>query len=92
MNIIIPLILIAMIAFIYKAYLNGKIEDPAKNASILSIIAFRAYGIMTLLPLSTKAKDQQERKLRRIANSALVVFYGCLLIVFILSAFVKDKH
>jgi hypothetical protein len=60
-NLIFPLV---FIAFIYKAYLECKIEDPTKEVSILSILAFRSYGMMTFLPVSTKGKNEQERKWR----------------------------
>jgi len=85
------LIFIMLFAIIYKAYLDIKIEDPNSKATILSILAFRQYGVLTLLPLRTRANNEAERKLRRKANMILLVFYVSFAIVLLLSIFEPNK-
>ena len=79
--------IILIAALIYKAYLDIKIEDPDKKVSILSIIAFQRYSMFTLMPLSTQANNEAEKKLRRKANRVLLVFYTSFAIILLLAIF-----
>jgi len=81
------LAVIVVYTILYKAYLDIKIEDPDKEVTIFSIIAFRRYGLQTLLPLRTRANTEAERKLRRKANRILLVFYAGFTIIILLSIF-----
>jgi len=72
-------------SFLFKVYLESKIKNPKSNESIFSIIAFRGYGIGSLFPLTTKVRDENEKRVRIKANIALVVFYASFTTIIILS-------
>ncbi|HTI89072.1 MAG TPA: hypothetical protein VL727_00725, partial [Puia sp.] len=57
-------------ALVYKIYLEQKIKNPDKPSSLLSILAFRRYGMMSLLPMSIVCSDKAEKRLRLKANRA----------------------
>jgi len=85
LSFLIVLGIIAAAVLIYKAYLDIRITDPSEKATILSIIAFRQYGVQTLLPVRFRVNDEKERKRRRRANGILLVFYASFLMILLLS-------
>ncbi len=87
MTIVLIVLVIMVISFYYKAYLDCKIKNPENSISIISIIAFRRYGFMSLFPNSLISKNENERKLRIRSNRAIFVFYTCFIIILYLSLF-----
>ena len=83
--ILILFILIALVSFFYKIYLQIQIKNPAKKISALSVF-FRFYNITDLFPMRTKyVINNDEIKLRKKANTALMVFYFIFLALIISS-------
>jgi hypothetical protein len=81
----VPFGLLVVASFLYKVGIDSKIKNPQNSESIFSIIAFRKYGLETLLPRRTRLGDEKERKLRIKANIALIVFYGSFITILVLS-------
>lgn len=85
--ILVLLIIIMCSALVYKVYLEDKIKNPENPSSILSILAFRKYGIISFLPLSMSCADKLEKSRRAKANRALIIFYLCFATVLVISLF-----
>jgi len=81
----VPFVFLAATSFLYKVGIDSKINNPQNSESIFSILAFRKYGLETLLPRCTRVGDEKERKLRIKANIALIVFYGSFITIVVMS-------
>jgi len=86
--IILILIPIAGMSFFYKIYLQIKIKNPQKRITFFSVL-IRIYTIMDFLPLKSTSQNNEEIKMRRKANTLILIFYSIIFIGLILSIFAK---
>lgn len=85
---IFPFIALAGISFFYKVYLQGKLRDANRKATISSVM-LRVYTIMDFLPLRKKGNSLEETIIRRKANISLIVFYASVLLGLILATLAR---
>jgi hypothetical protein len=85
----IPFAFLLVASFLYKASLDPKIRAPKDSKSIFSILVFRKFGLETLLPWRPGVGDEKEKRLRKKANIALIIFYGSFITINVLSKFVN---
>jgi hypothetical protein len=79
--VVVILIVIALLAFFYKIYLQVKITNPSKKPFVFS----RIFYVTDFLPMRIKYRPESEIKMRKKANLFLGLFYFCLIIVLLLS-------
>lgn len=87
-SIIFAFIILAGVSFFYKIYLQCKLKDPNRRASIFSVM-FRFYTLLDFLPLRRKSNNIEENELRSRANVSLMVFYASIVLGLIIAALAR---
>jgi len=80
------LLVVGMMGFFYKIYLQIVIKDPTKKGKYYYVV-LRLIYVTDFFPLRIKYKKGEELQLRKTANRALAVFYGSLILTGILITF-----
>jgi hypothetical protein len=79
---------LAAASFFYKIFIQIKIKNPGKKIGFFSIV-FRFYTLMDFIPLRISGKNLIERSLRKRANIAIYISYGCIVLALLLSNYAK---
>lgn len=76
-------IIIALLAFMQKVYLDDKLSDEKRRGNLL-VVFNRYFSVTHLFRLSKDGRNKDDLVLVRQANRALIVFYSGFLSAIVL--------
>lgn len=85
------LIFFCLAIFFTKFYIHSKINAVDKNSSPIYKMIFGEVGFGIMLPIRKKAENDKERKLIKIANILICLFYLFFAVSMVISLIVFNR-